>query len=210
MSDIAPDAESASPTTIVSSPLALNPVDDHDRHPTNGTSTLNGTGTGSSSNPNFNNVPSRHQSAQHIKLADHLNRPHLKAHRTLSDALRAERSREEQETLLNDDDLADADGCLRDHGQPSGPRQVFYSDPNSALDTYYNIHRIRRLVLASIEDPYTMDQLKEPRMNVLIVKPLVDRLYDDEDISIGECTCRHVDKSPCDPLTSTHQYTASW
>lgn len=25
-------------------------------------------------------------------------------------------------------------------------------------------------------------------MNVLIVKPLVDRLYDEEDISIGECS----------------------
>jgi hypothetical protein len=44
---------------------------------------------------------------------------------------------------------------------------------------------IRRLVLAVIEDPYTTEQLREPRMNVLIVKPLVDRLYDEDDISIG-------------------------
>lgn len=44
---------------------------------------------------------------------------------------------------------------------------------------------IRRLILAVIEDPYSIEQLREPRMNVLIVKPLVDRLYDEDDISIG-------------------------
>lgn len=44
---------------------------------------------------------------------------------------------------------------------------------------------IRRLVLAVIEDPYSIEQLREPRMNVLIVKPMVDRLYDEDDISIG-------------------------
>jgi hypothetical protein len=46
---------------------------------------------------------------------------------------------------------------------------------------------IRRLILAVIEDPYSIEQLREPRMNVLIVKPLVDRLYDEDDISIGLC-----------------------
>lgn len=51
------------------------------------------------------------------------------------------------------------------------------------------MNRIRRLILAVIEDPYSTEQLKEPRMNVLIVKPLVDRLYDEDDISIG----RHLD-----------------
>lgn len=30
-----------------------------------------------------------------------------------------------------------------------------------------------------------MDQLKEPRMNVLIVKPLVDRFFDEDDVSVG-------------------------
>ncbi len=38
-----------------------------------------------------------------------------------------------------------------------------------------------------IEDPYSVEQLREPRMNVLIVKPLVDRLYDEDDISIVYC-----------------------
>ncbi|KAF1950289.1 hypothetical protein CC80DRAFT_554517 [Byssothecium circinans] len=144
---------------------------------------LNATGNGNASSTTPKRKPS-----QHIRLADHFQRPHLAGdHRTLSDALRAERSREEQETLLGDDELAGPDGCLREEGQETGPRQVFHPDANTGLNIYYTIHRIRRLVLASIEDPYTKDQLKEPRMNVLVVKPLVDRLYDDEDISVVYC-----------------------
>lgn len=83
---------------------------------------------------------------------------------------------------------------------------MFAPYPHSELKVYYNIHRyvdmittqnsdqpltpssIRRLILAVIEDPYSTEQLREPRMNVLIVKPLVDRLYDEDDISIGRCS----------------------
>lgn len=36
-----------------------------------------------------------------------------------------------------------------------------------------------------IEDPYTLDQLTSPRVNTLVVRPLVDRLYDPDDMSIG-------------------------
>ncbi|KAK1511542.1 nonselective cation channel, partial [Colletotrichum abscissum] len=52
---------------------------------------------------------------------------------------------------------------------------------------YFTIHRIRRLVLASIDDPYTLDQLREPRMNSLVVRPLVDRLYDPDDPTVVYC-----------------------
>ncbi|KAF2175631.1 hypothetical protein K469DRAFT_701665 [Zopfia rhizophila CBS 207.26] len=122
----------------------------------------------------------------HIRIPDHLTRPHLNSsHRSLSDALRAVRSREEQETLLDDDEVADPDGCLRENG--CGPREVFCQDPWRDLPVYMTIHRIRRIVLASIDDPYTVDQLKEPRMNILIVKPLVDRLYDEDDVSVVYC-----------------------
>ncbi|KAH8891150.1 hypothetical protein GQ53DRAFT_649168, partial [Thozetella sp. PMI_491] len=38
-----------------------------------------------------------------------------------------------------------------------------------------------------IDDPYTMEQLTEPKMNSLIVRPLVNRLYDPTDISIVYC-----------------------
>ncbi|KAL0936917.1 nonselective cation channel [Colletotrichum truncatum] len=37
------------------------------------------------------------------------------------------------------------------------------------------------------DDPYTLDQLREPRMNALVVRPLVDRLYDPDDPTIVYC-----------------------
>jgi hypothetical protein len=87
--------------------------------------------------------PKRKQSNQHIKLPDHLNRPHLSAnHRSLSDALRAVRSREEQETLLGqDEEVVDPDGCVREDGGVTGPREIFCSDPHAGLMVYYTIHR---------------------------------------------------------------------
>ncbi|KAF2704183.1 hypothetical protein K504DRAFT_442209 [Pleomassaria siparia CBS 279.74] len=128
-------------------------------------------------------------SSQHIRLPDHLNRPHLTAkHRSLSDALRAVRSREEQETLLGpDEEIVDPDGCVRGEGGLMGPREIFHRDPHKDLEVYYTIHRIRRVILAAIDDPYTMDQLKEPRMNVLVVKPLVEKLWDEDDVSVVYC-----------------------
>lgn len=139
--------------------------------------------------PNENDAsPNPTTSSQHIKIPKHLTRPHLSGkNRTLSDVLRSHRNHQEQETLLGDDELADRDGCVRAEDESARPRENFHADPNTKLDIYYNIQRIRRLVLASIEDPYNMDQLKEPRMNVLIVKPLVDRLFDADDISIVYC-----------------------
>lgn len=47
--------------------------------------------------------------------------------------------------------------------------------------------RIRRLVLASIDDPYTLEQLQAPRINVALIRPLVERLYDPDDISVVFC-----------------------
>lgn len=128
------------------------------------------------------------KSSRHIEFRKYLKRPHLEeSQRTLSDALRAAKSREEQETLLPSDEHAGSDGCFNGAGEPVGPREQFAPYPHSALQVYYNIHRIRRLILAVIEDPYTNQQLREPRMNVLIVKPLVDRLYSEDDISIVYC-----------------------
>jgi hypothetical protein len=147
----------------------------------------NGNGIGDDISPKRNSSPQHPQLAGHIRIPEHLQRPHLSPkHRSLSDVLRAQRSREEQETLLEDDEVADPDGCLREDGR-TGEREVFFRDPHSNLRVYYTIHRIRRLILASIEDPYTTEQLKEPRLNVLIVKPLVDRLYDEDDVSVIYC-----------------------
>lgn len=37
------------------------------------------------------------------------------------------------------------------------------------------------------DDPYSLEQLKSPRMNVSVVRPLVDHLYDPDDVSIVYC-----------------------
>lgn len=85
---------------------------------------------------------SQRKSSRHIEFRNHLRRPHLTdTQRTLSDALRAAKSREEQETLLPDDDHAGSDGCFNGNGEPAGPREVFAPYPHSGLKVYYNIHR---------------------------------------------------------------------
>ncbi len=38
-----------------------------------------------------------------------------------------------------------------------------------------------------VDDPYSNDQLKSPRMNTGVVRPLVDHLYDPDDVSIVYC-----------------------
>lgn len=78
----------------------------------------------------------------HIRIQQ-LSRPHLQhEHRSLSEIVRAVRSREEQETLLEEDGIADPDGCVRaDTGVFVGPREVFSRDPHRDLRVYYNIHR---------------------------------------------------------------------
>lgn len=85
--------------------------------------------------------PSRKPS-KHIEFRKYLKRPHLtETQRTLSDALRAAKSREEQETLLPDDDHAGADGCFNGQGEPVGPRDFFAPNPNNNLRVYFNVHR---------------------------------------------------------------------
>lgn len=67
--------------------------------------------------------------------------------RSMSEALRLARSREEQETLLGDEEQADDDGCYppRNIGDP-----VRVPNPHSSLPVYTTIHKIRRLIIASI------------------------------------------------------------
>ena len=64
---------------------------------------------------------------------------------------------------------------------PKAPN--YYAD----LPIYTNIHRVRRELINSIDDPYSLDQLRAPRINVAIVRPLVDRLWDDKDVSTIYC-----------------------
>ncbi len=89
----------------------------------------------------------------HIKV-DEPKRPQLSRPGTsrgqstfnVSDALRLERSRHEQETLLGDHEEADDDGCYppRITDEPRAP------NPHQSLPVYATIHKMRRLIIASI------------------------------------------------------------
>ncbi|KAL4939587.1 hypothetical protein BDV06DRAFT_33893 [Aspergillus oleicola] len=63
----------------------------------------------------------------------------------------------------------------------------FHDDPHMRLPVFSTIHRIRQLIIKLIDDPYTIEQLQELRMNTVIVRPLVDRLYRLDDVSVVYC-----------------------
>jgi hypothetical protein len=65
----------------------------------------------------------------------------METQRTLSDALRSAKSREEQETLLPEEDYAGSDGCFNGQGEPMVPRTASAPDLNNNKKTYFNIHR---------------------------------------------------------------------
>lgn len=66
--------------------------------------------------------------------------------RSISEAMRLLRSSEEQEMLLGEEEMADDDGCFppRKNDDPQAP------NPHVGLPVYTTIHRIRRLIIASI------------------------------------------------------------
>ncbi|KAI6770023.1 hypothetical protein HG530_004652 [Fusarium avenaceum] len=74
-------------------------------------------------------------------------------------------------------------------GVPSD-REALYScmtDPHSHLPVYTNIHRIRRDIISVVEDYLSLAQLQDLRINVTVVRPLVDKFYGLNDISIIYC-----------------------
>lgn len=60
-------------------------------------------------------------------------------------------------------------------------------DPFADLPVYTNIHRIRHQVIAAIDDSYSLEQLRAARINVAIVRPLVNRIWEKHDESIIYC-----------------------
>ncbi|KAL8756177.1 MAG: hypothetical protein Q9184_004582 [Pyrenodesmia sp. 2 TL-2023] len=70
--------------------------------------------------------------------------------------------------------------------EPCRPNQ------HGSLPVYTNIHMVRREIIDHIDDPYSLEQLRAPRLNTLVLRPLVDRFYnqrfhDQRDISIVYC-----------------------
>lgn len=72
-----------------------------------------------------------------------------------------------------------------DHGENGDPIYSCRTDPHSHLPVYTNIHRIRRDITAVVEDYLSLQQLTDVKINVTVVRPLVDKFYNLEDISIG-------------------------
>ena len=104
------------------------------------------------------------------------------------------RSNSELEGLLEEqheeDEHADSDGLYppnccwtADRPRPAGAA-LFRHDE---WPVYDNIHRIRHEIINSIDDPYSIDQLKAPRMNISVVRPLVEQFYNMQDLSIIYC-----------------------
>jgi hypothetical protein len=58
-------------------------------------------------------------------------------------------------------------------------------NPHSHLPVYTNIFRIRRDITSIVEDYLSLEQLRDMRINLSVVRPLVDKLYELDDISIG-------------------------
>ncbi|KAK4939617.1 hypothetical protein LTR10_020117 [Elasticomyces elasticus] len=121
------------------------------------------------------------------------NRP--SASRGFSRQYRMNLQRTEMEALLasqhDEEDMADSDGLYPPHctwtsAQDEPPPGA---DPykNADCKVYENIYRIRRDIISSIDDPYSLEQLKAPRMNISVVRPLVDALYEMEDLSVVYC-----------------------
>ncbi|RMZ82730.1 hypothetical protein DV738_g1502, partial [Chaetothyriales sp. CBS 135597] len=91
----------------------------------------------------------------------------------------------------NDSEHADSDGLYPPNSVQTTagggcPRRA---DPFkiAQCSVYTNIHRIRRDIRTIVDDPYSLDQLKTPRLNILVVRPLVDEYYATQDLSFVYC-----------------------
>ncbi|KAF4594547.1 nonselective cation channel [Ophiocordyceps camponoti-floridani] len=74
-------------------------------------------------------------------------------------------------------------------GSDHGEDQVYscMSNPHSHLPVYTNIHRIRRDITSVVEDYLSLEQLRDVRINVTVIRPLVDKFYELGDVSIVYC-----------------------
>ncbi|TPX15652.1 uncharacterized protein E0L32_004350 [Thyridium curvatum] len=73
------------------------------------------------------------------------------------------------------------------HQHDQEPVFSCFTNPHSHLPVYTNIHRIRRDIISIVEDYMTLEQLRDVRINISVVRPLVDKLYEMDDISIVYC-----------------------
>ena len=74
---------------------------------------------------------------------------------------------------------------------------------------YVNIHRIRRDVINIIDDPYSLDQLKAPRMNISVIRPLVQAYYNSQDLSMIYCLLVNRMQFIREKTSQTHHQTVN-
>ena len=139
-----PQSETFTPSSPFRPPSILAPAPSASVRDSSAHADAHGGSTGASTPPR-----------QHIALTEP-SRPALPArltatargesHRSMSEALRLARSRQEQEELLDDEEQADDDGCY----QPRKNDDPRVPNPHGWLPVYTSIHKIRRLVVASI------------------------------------------------------------
>ncbi|KAI1128892.1 nonselective cation channel [Nemania abortiva] len=77
--------------------------------------------------------------------------------------------------------------AMYSYAMEDGPSYSCTPSAHSHLPVYTTIHRIRRDVVSIVEDYLTLEQLGDLRLNVSVVRPLVDKLYELDDISIVYC-----------------------
>ncbi|KAL1842107.1 hypothetical protein VTJ49DRAFT_5986 [Mycothermus thermophilus] len=70
-------------------------------------------------------------------------------------------------------------------GHDAGPSPL--PGEGAVMSVYVMMHRIRRLVMAAIDDTYTLDELRAPQMDHQVVRPLVERLYNPRDPAVVYC-----------------------
>ncbi|CAK7225636.1 hypothetical protein SBRCBS47491_005956 [Sporothrix bragantina] len=73
------------------------------------------------------------------------------------------------------------------HEPETDPIYSCMTNPHTHLPVYTNIHRIRRDIVSVVEDYLSPEQLHDMRINLSVVRPLVDKLYELDDISIVYC-----------------------
>lgn len=108
------------------------------------------------------------------RASSHNRRPSADIERTETDPLLSEAGAE----IPDDDDRFSIDPHKHHH---------FYPNPFADLPVYDTIWKIRRDILDAVNDPYTYDQLRAPRLTTAVVRPLLDKYYALQDLSIVFC-----------------------
>ncbi|ODA78364.1 hypothetical protein RJ55_05745 [Drechmeria coniospora] len=110
--------------------------------------------------------------------------------------------REEQRPLLS--------RLYTDHGDDGDNVYSCMTNPHSHLPVYTSIHRIRRDISSVVEDYLSLEQLRDVRINVTVVRPLVDKFYELEDISIIYCLLVNRAQFLVEEAQSSNRQNVNW